>query len=65
MSFAGVYDFPAAANSNSELSGNLALIDGIIKCEADGTVSARFLSLLGAATITVISGSYVTYRRML
>jgi len=47
------YNFPSAANASSLTSNNIAIIEGIIKPSASGTVIARFASEVNSSAITV------------
>lgn len=55
------YDTPAAASASSLLTGNTAIIEGIIQCSANGTVIARFASEILSSAITAKAGSYVQW----
>lgn len=59
------YDQPAASNASStSTTNNLAIIRGIIRPTADGTVIARFASEIASSAITARAGSYVRYRAL-
>ncbi len=57
------YDLPAASNASSPQTtlGNLALVQGIIRPTANGSVTARFASEIANSAITAKAGSYVDY----
>jgi len=55
----GAYN-SGAANASSLSTGNLALIEGLVKPSANGTVIARFLSETSSG-ITVQAGAFVWY----
>jgi hypothetical protein len=60
--FAVAYDIPAASNATSLTAGNVAVIEGIIKPSANGTVIARFASEISSSAIIALAGrSYVDY----
>jgi hypothetical protein len=57
------YDSPAAASASSLASGNIAIIEGIIKPSANGTVIARFASEISSSAIVAKAGqSYVEFQ---
>jgi len=59
------YDVPAASNSTGAATGsNIAIIEGIIKPSANGTVIARFASEVSNSAITAKTGSYVEYKQI-
>jgi hypothetical protein len=56
------YDLPAACNATSAATaGNIAIIEGIIKPSANGTVIARFASEVASSAIVAKAGSFVEY----
>jgi hypothetical protein len=57
------YDLPAASNATSASTGsNIAIIEGIIRPSANGTVTARFASEVASSSIVAKGGrSYVEY----
>lgn len=56
------YDSPAACNATSAATGsNVAVIEGIIKCSANGTVIARFASEVSSSAIVAKAGAKVDY----
>lgn len=57
LNFASAYNLPAASNASSLLTGNIAIIDGIIIPSADGTLKVRFASEVSGSAITVLAGS--------
>lgn len=59
------YDIPAASNATSLTAGNVAIIEGIIKPSANGTVIARFASEISGSAITAKAGSLVEYQEVL
>jgi hypothetical protein len=61
VNFAGAINIPAACNSNSFLNGNLAIIEGIIKPSANGTVQIRFASEAANVAITAKAGATLEY----
>jgi len=60
------YNLPAASSASSLTSNNIAIIEGIIRPSASGTVIARFASeILNSAVTAVASGkSYVEYQEI-
>lgn len=59
------YDLPAASNASSIVAMNMAIIEGIIKPSANGTVIARFASEIAASAITAKVGSVCYYQQTL
>jgi hypothetical protein len=61
----GAYDSPAVANANSALIGsNSAMIWGIVRPSADGSIIARFASEVASSAVIARAGSYVRYRAL-
>ena len=59
------YNVPAASNASSAATGsNIAVIEGIIKPSASGTVIARFASEVAGSAIVAKTGSYVEYKQL-
>jgi hypothetical protein len=59
------YNLPAACNATSAATGsNIAIIEGIIKPSANGTVIARFASEVSSSAITAKTGSFVEYKQI-
>ena len=58
------YNTPSGASASSLASNNIAIIEGIIRPSADGTVIARFASEISASAITAVASgkSYVEYQ---
>lgn len=50
-------NLPASCNNNSLLTGNMAILQGVIRPSANGTVQIRFTGELGGPTITVKAGA--------
>lgn len=63
--YQSTYDAPAGANASSLLTGNTAVVEGIIKPSANGTVIGRFASEVSASAITAKAGSILDYQRTL
>jgi len=61
LNYASAYDIPSASNATSLLSGNLAVIEGIIVPSATGTVIARFASEIASSAIVAKAGAHVTF----
>lgn len=63
------YDSPAASNASSPTAtagqGNIAIIEGVIRVTADGTVIARFASEISGSAIVAKAGSVVYYQQTL
>lgn len=59
ISYGSTYDFPAAANASSLLTGNIAVVEGFIKPTSSGIVTARFASEILNSAITVKAGAFV------
>lgn len=57
------YNLPAASNASSLAANNIAIIEGVIRPSANGTVIARFASEITASAITAlgVNRSYVEY----
>lgn len=59
---ASTYDSPSATNNTStSTSGNICVIEGVIKPSADGTVTIRFASEISGSAITALAGSTLTW----
>ena len=58
------YDSPAACNATSVVAQNLAVIEGLIKPSANGTVIARFASEVLSSAITAKAGSVLYYQKL-
>lgn len=61
---AGAYDLPAASNTTSLNTGNLCIIEGVVKCSASGTIIARFASEVSLSAITAKAGAVVFYKQL-
>jgi hypothetical protein len=59
------YDLPAASNATSVVAMNMAIIEGIIKPSANGTVIPRFASEVANSAITAKAGSVGYYHQTL
>lgn len=55
------YDQGTAAGTSAYLTGNLALVQGVIRPTAAGTVVLRFASEVAASAVTIRAGSHVEY----
>ena len=54
------YNLPAACNASSPATtGNLAIVEGILKASATGTVNIKFASEVSGSAITVKAGSVI------
>lgn len=58
------YDNPAAANASSNLTGNLATVEGIAIFSANGTLIGRFASEVSNSAITAKAGAIVYYKQL-
>lgn len=59
------YDLPAASNASSAATGgNIAVVEGIIKPSANGTVICRFASEVSSSAIVAKAGSYVEWHKL-
>jgi hypothetical protein len=59
------YDLPATSSASSgQITGNNAIIEGIIHASVDGTVIARFASEISGSPITAKAGSICFYQRL-
>ena len=59
------FDSPAASNATSASTGNnLAIIEGVIRANADATLIARFASEVASSAIVAKAGSFVLYREI-
>lgn len=59
------YDVPAASSASSAATGaNVAVIEGIIQCSANGSVIARFASEIASSAIVAKAGSVVYYQQI-
>jgi hypothetical protein len=59
------YDLPAASNATSVVAMNMAIMEGIIKPSANGTVIGRFASEITSSAITAKAGSVCYYQQTL
>lgn len=59
------YSIPAASNATSLTAGNVAIIEGIIRPSANGTVIARFASEVANSAIVAKAGSSLQWIRTL
>ena len=58
------YNVPSGANASSLATGNICIIEGIIRPTANGEIIARFASEISSSAITALAGgrSYVEYQ---
>jgi hypothetical protein len=61
VNFATAVGIPAASNASSLVAGNVAIIEGIIKPSASGTVQIRFASEIASSAITAKAGATLEY----
>jgi hypothetical protein len=57
------YNLPTACNATSVVAMNMAMIEGMIKPSANGTVIARFASEVLCSAITAKAGSVCYYQQ--
>jgi len=55
------YDLPAAANASSNSGNNMAIIEGVLIANANGTMIARFASEVSGSAITAKGGAVCYY----
>jgi hypothetical protein len=60
----GTYDSPASPTTNSNLNGNIAIIEGIATFSASGTLIGRFASEVSNSAIIAKQGSVVFYKQL-
>lgn len=65
VNYATAYDTPSGASASSLTAGNVAVIQGIIKPSANGTVVARFASEVSSSAIVAKAGSLLEWYRTL
>ena len=61
INYASAINIPASSNNSSTLNANLAIIEGIIKPSANGTVQIRFASEVANSAITAKAGASLEY----
>jgi hypothetical protein len=54
-------NIPAASNNTSSNSGNLAIIEGLIKSSVNGTLQIKFASETASTAITAKAGASLEY----
>jgi hypothetical protein len=57
VNFASAYDIPVASNASSLAAGNVAILDGVVKPSANGTVTVRFASEISNSAIVAKTGA--------
>lgn len=57
INFASAVSIPAASNASSLTAGNVAILEGVIKPSANGTVQIRFASEVANSAITAKAGA--------
>lgn len=60
VNYAGAYGVPSAANASSLTSGNLAIIEGVVKPSANGTLIVQFASEVSLSAIVAKAGGMLT-----
>lgn len=65
VNFGSALALPAAASATSLLTGNMAVIETIIKPSASGQHGVQFASEVAASVITVLAGSFVQVQQLL
>lgn len=61
INYSSAINLPANCNNNSIANGNLAIIEGVIKPTANGTLQIRFASEGGNVAITAKAGASLEY----
>jgi hypothetical protein len=61
VNYSSAINLPANCNNNSIPNGNLAIIEGVIKPSANGTLQIRFASEGGNVAITAKAGASLEY----
>ena len=61
VNFASAVNQPASCNNTSTTNANLAIIEGVIKPSANGTVQIRFASEISNSAITAKAGATLEY----
>jgi hypothetical protein len=61
VNYANAVNIPAASNNTSSVTGNLAIIEGLIKPSANGNLQIRFASEGASVAITAKAGASLEY----
>lgn len=61
VNYANAVNIPAASNNTSSVSGNLAVIEGLIKSSVNGTLQIKFASETASTAITAKAGASLEY----
>jgi hypothetical protein len=61
VNYANAINLPSACNNNSTLNANIAIIEGVLKPTANGTVQIRFASEGANTAITAKAGATLEY----
>jgi hypothetical protein len=61
VNYATANDIPAAANASSLTSGNVCIIEGVVRPSANGAVQIRFASEIAASAIVAKAGATLEY----
>ena len=61
INYASAINIPTACNNTSTTNANIAIIEGIIKPSANGTLQIRFASELASTAITAKAGASLEY----
>lgn len=61
VNYANAVNIPAASNNTSSVSGNLAIIEGLIKSSVNGTLQIKFASETANTAITAKAGASLEY----
>jgi hypothetical protein len=61
VNYANAVNIPAASNNTSSVSGNLAIIEGLIKSSANGTLQIKFASETASTAITAKAGASLEF----
>jgi hypothetical protein len=61
VNYASAVNIPAASNNTSSVSGNLAIIEGLIKSSVNGILQIKFASETASIAITAKAGASLEY----
>ena len=61
VNYASAINIPTSCNNTSTTNANLAILEGVIKPSASGTVQVRFASEIANSAITAKAGATLEY----
>lgn len=61
INYCSDYNQPTSANQNSALNANIAIIQGVLRTSANGTVQIKFASATNGVSITAKNGATLEY----